>query len=438
MKTNVVNKTKLIDGLRAIGEPFPATLRAFRDSLSRISNNDVDLVNALIKNADGEDAKIVVRAIKSANRLQNLFKRAVAAAHSFESVDGRLHMNRKVEDLNPSRLTEKLEQKAYPINADSVKIVVKVSGVECEMKRLRVSLAELKEIYADKDPETGNALFEAYRQQKLALKEIQRHFKQDQFLTSDELMEDPSLLNKAGAIIAFGGDDHLKFISHFIKSDVPLIGVNSDPKFSFGWLLGYWYTELKELKNALSKGDYKFEPWSRLKIEVDGKELPPTFDLFLGESKRKLMSRHMLSRGENGSIENLGRQKGSGLLITTGAGSTGWFNSEAWPLYPRGTRFGADARYGRFFNTGISGSNGGASERASNQIKLPKNWEGLIYPGQKLVIKSQNRNDGIATTDSIEEFPFTRASTATVSIDPNPIWIILNGAARKDVQSRGK
>lgn len=418
--------------LKSLDFEFPSILSAFRHSLQRISVDDNRLSRILDANIKRPDATEVRDALRRIHRLKETFCKATLAAHSLESFVSRTQATQKIEKPSKHGPSKLFSRVPYPIDLDRIKIIVKVSDVEREMQNKKLTFKELLAMYKKQDLETGKCLFSAHRQQKLALKEILKFFRKEQVLTSEQLIAAPDSLKHASAVIALGGDDHLRLVSHFIKNDVPILGINSDPQHSFGWLLGFWYTELKSLVKSLESANYRFEPWTRLQATVDGQTLSPAIDLFLGETFRKRMSRHILSKKDVANKELfLGRQKGSGLLVTTGAGSTGWFNSEAWPLYPKGTRFPSDANYCRFFNTGISKSNGGASRGRSNDLKLPKNWEGLVHPGEQLVIRSLNRGNGIVTTDSFEEYSFMRGATAIVTVAPNPLWVIQKENPRK-------
>jgi len=134
------------------------------------------------------------------------------------------------------------------------------------------------------------------------------------------------------------------------------------------------------------------------------------------------MSRHTLEVGDT-----YYEQKSSGMLVSTGAGSTGWFNSAVRALHPEGRIFGKTEPYGRFVLTEISATTGADGERTKRTLTVPPKTEGVVVPGSPLTIHSLNREGGVIVIDSHERIPFERGSTATIEIDESPLWVIGRG-----------
>lgn len=200
-------------------------------------------------------------------------------------------------------------------------------------------------------------------------------------------------------VIVLGGDNSFTNVSHYVGS-IPILGINSDPERSVGWLTQWSIRTEQDVFDLIEVLDFdhlEIEQWARLEVTVNGKLLPPaTSEVFLGERQRNFMSRHILEH-EGSRFE----QKCSGLIVATGAGSTGWYKSagpednQTWPCTEQRARFLATEPY--------------------NQAA--KNHKMGVIPGtfeDEIVVHSLNDDDGIISIDSWEEFPFSRGATAKI------------------------
>ncbi|WP_246047476.1 sugar kinase [Leptospira ilyithenensis] len=127
-------------------------------------------------------------------------------------------------------------------------------------------------------------------------------------------------------IVSHGGDNHFTYVAHQ-TGKLHLIGCNSDPQSSVGALLGFTAEDLEKAVNTQFK-DTTVEKWSLIKTTIqypDGKivqTVPAICELSIRNNSPDLTSRYWISY-ENRKEE----QKCSGLLVYTGAGSTGWISS---------------------------------------------------------------------------------------------------------------
>lgn len=127
-------------------------------------------------------------------------------------------------------------------------------------------------------------------------------------------------------VVSHGGDNHFTYVAHQVGG-CHLIGCNSDPETSVGALLGFTAEELEEVV----KNNYetvRIEEWSLLQTEIhypNGKKIqtvPAVCELSIRNNSPDLTSRYWI-KYQNHKEE----QKCSGLLVYTGAGSTGWISS---------------------------------------------------------------------------------------------------------------
>ncbi len=127
-------------------------------------------------------------------------------------------------------------------------------------------------------------------------------------------------------LIALGGDNHFTYVAHYAKG-TKVIGCNSDVKTSRGVLLGF---SPEMLRNAVENNfqDTEIMEWSMIYGRLDYPE--GTFMETVGcvnEISIRNMSPDLTSRYLIRYKDSQEEQKSSGLLLYTGAGSTGWYSS---------------------------------------------------------------------------------------------------------------
>jgi len=212
-------------------------------------------------------------------------------------------------------------------------------------------------------------------------------------------------------VIVLGGDDSFKYVSHYVK-DIPLLGVNSDPDNSEGYLTRWQVRSLKDVIDLIEQLDfneYSIEKWTRLQATVNDEVIQSaTSEYFLGKNRRLSMSRHVLVyRGKEYE------QKCSGIIVATGAGSTGWLDSAAGMA-------NIDTWDPTLNEAGFVITEG---------YKVGETWDeghrwGVIGPDEEIILHSLNNNDGIIGVDSWEEFDFNRGTETRISLG-EPLHIIV-------------
>lgn len=149
----------------------------------------------------------------------------------------------------------------------------------------------------------------------------------------------------AGAhlVISVGGDGTLLAASHWVTG-AALLGVNSAPRSSVGYLSLTRRSTLARVLARIANGTLQPQPVSRLAVEIDGAHLPPALnDVLVAHEHPASTSRYRL---------HLGRQRedhrSSGLWIATPAGSTAGIHSaggQVMPLAARRLQFRARELY---------------------------------------------------------------------------------------------
>jgi len=205
------------------------------------------------------------------------------------------------------------------IDEKEIAIVTKMTKVEYDMKRLKLSYGQLIAFYK-REGVNWQRITESNDRQMAGLEKLKKIFPNARIIKREELSKEK--LKDFKLIISYGGDNHFQYVTHFVDDQL-ILGMNSDPKRSEGALTCVSVDYLDDRDNILNE-DFKMEDWTRLEVSINGKivdELAAS-DIFIGEKVRYQMSR-LLIKYKDKNYE----QKGSGIVIATGAGSTGWYRS---------------------------------------------------------------------------------------------------------------
>src|SRR3989344_7735468 len=139
----------------------------------------------------------------------------------------------------------------------------------------------------------------------------------------------------ADLCITVGGDGTLIRASHFVKDHTLFLAMNSDVKRSEGSLTVCNRMDFSKKLKRVFEGKFKIIPCTRLKVSINNKSLNVLAlnEVFFGHKYSWKTVRYLFNKEEH---------KDSGLIISTGTGSTGWYASIG------GKPFAKDAGYGKF------------------------------------------------------------------------------------------
>lgn len=299
------------------------------------------------------------------------------------------------------------------IKREEILWILKDSRVEWERKKHGISeetaIASLDTLGADEK----RRIVVSHQAQQFVRREVEAVASLGSVLSSEELT--PERMAGKKLLIVVGGDDHFKRISQSVPPGVMIMGLNSDPVRSRGALLSANATDLGVLVQDLERGLYEVEEWGRLALSINGTSIgAATADLILGKADFRLMSRHELTH--NGTTVE---HRSSGLLVSSGAGSTGWFSSAGMYLGAGSRVFPRTAQYLRWELREPS------VDIVDNQPVLPPLCEGTLNLGEVLTVLSRNNSDGIISRDSIDAIPFPRGAVAEIRLHPEPLSVIV-------------
>ncbi len=297
-------------------------------------------------------------------------------------------------------------------------VCIKRTKWERDLKEYQ-SIKELKSIYRQQNY-IFKKIYSSHVRQKKAFEKIYKHLQNYADFIYREDLHIP-LVEKYPFFIIFGGDNHFIYNSRFANNQ-PIIGINSDPQTSTGALL-YFITDSfinAFYKHYFEKKNYKIEEWSLIEGTIyypDGSMIqtgPCISEAIVRNEFPDAMSRYLI-RINNEKWEE---QKSSGLLIATGAGSSGWFYNALPhslqifenPVFPK------NANYFKSI----------AREPGFNRIPTFRYLYNTIYEKETLEVISEM--DGVLVIDSHKEcvFPFPQAAKVIFRLSSKRLKVVQN------------
>jgi len=216
-------------------------------------------------------------------------------------------------------------------------------------------------------------------------------------------------------VVAIGQDGMVANTLKYLSGQ-PLLGVNPSPKRWDGVLLPFLVKDLPTVTSEVISGIRKHKEVTMATVKLnDGQTLLAVNDFFIGQKT------HVSARYQISIADKTERQSSSGVIVSTGLGSTGWFKS---------VLEGA--------NGVVSKISGGTREIESNnqfswdsdylyysvREPFPSNTTntelifGMITNGTPLKIVSQMSENGVIFSDGIENdfLEFNSGMEATIGI----------------------
>lgn len=231
------------------------------------------------------------------------------------------------------------------------KITFVIKRTKWELDQLRYgSAATARKIYK-KQNKSFDILHSSHERQLNNINLLKENIPDAKFIFHEELpFIDSDVFD---LMVSVGGDNHFVHVSHFC-GDKPVLGINSDPKTSTGALLGFLPEQAIEAIELITTNDdwqasFQVEQWSRIQgraIYPDGKRInipPCTSEISVRSKFHDYISRYLI-RKEKGIFEE---HKCTGLLLSTGAGSTGWYRNCHSHSQQEQTTFAKDAGFFR-------------------------------------------------------------------------------------------
>lgn len=232
--------------------------------------------------------------------------------------------------------------------------------------------------------------------------------------------------SQSDLIVTVGPDGLVVNTAKYLDGQ-PIVAANPDPSKIEGVLLPFTH---KNLRGAVTTSLYG-EPATR-KITMaeavlnDGQKLLAFNDLFIG-AKSHVSARYRIETQGESEV-----QSSSGIIVSTGAGSTGWLRS----VYTGATRV-VEALGGSVTPPLNEGRFPWDAEKLVFAVREP--WPsktsgsrlayGVITPATPLTIRSEMAENGVIFSDGVEVdyLAFTRGITATIRVSDKKATLVMPG-----------
>jgi NAD kinase len=233
------------------------------------------------------------------------------------------------------------------------------------------------------------------------------------------------LFGPADLVVTLGPDGLIVNTAKYL-ADQPLLAINPDPQRMDGVLIPF---QDSAASIVLPQAIEDRLPSERITMAVarldDGQSLHAVNDLFIGQ-RSHLSARYRIVHGHRDES-----QSSSGLIVSTGAGSSGWYRSIlAGAAGVAAGVSGHDARWKenyRFSRTADE-LRFCVREPFTSKVSSAETVYGRIGPGECLTIVSQMAAGGVIFSDGIESdfLSFEAGRTATISVAERKVNLLVN------------
>jgi NAD kinase len=206
------------------------------------------------------------------------------------------------------------------------------------------------------------------------------------------------LFSERDVVIVVGQDGLVANAAKYVK-ELPILAVNPDRKRNDGILLPYDAAGFDKALIRLLEGksNYKLVTLAQAKTD-DGQHLLAFNDLFIGPMSHT-SARYKITYGKETE-----EQSSSGIIVSTGAGSTGWLSSLMNMANGIQRTFNASQK------TNVKLSMAWDTDKLAFVVREPFQSKhsgaaisaGMIAPNSKLIIESYMPSNGVIFSDGIE------------------------------------
>ncbi len=206
-------------------------------------------------------------------------------------------------------------------------------------------------------------------------------------------------------IICVGGDGTVLNSVNHIQEKIPILAIKSSTK-STGALCDVCDEKFEFTLEKILNDDFELKEWTRAEGIFKSKSSYALNEIFVGAKHSPSMTKYEIEIGDEVEI-----QMSSGIVIATGAGSTGWYNN----IYGSDGKFPRTAKELRYIVR---------EHKIENNYKMIK---GHINSGETIRIKSHINVDGCISFDgSCKErmLDFNRGDVLEVKVAKKPVYVI--------------
>ncbi len=227
-------------------------------------------------------------------------------------------------------------------------------------------------------------------------------------------------------IVVLGQDGLVANTAKYVGT-VPIIGVNPEPSRFDGVLLPFVPAQLRGVVERVQAGKARQRGVTLAQARLsDGQQLRAFNDLFLGEKSHASAHYRLRIVGKDGAGP-WERQSSSGVLVSTGAGSTGWLKSVCAMARAVGGFFGQAPRAEialswedpRLFYV--------VREPFESRTTSARATVGWLGPGERLELESLMPQTGTIFSDGVEAdaLAFRSGAVAQVATAPHQSQLVV-------------
>lgn len=244
--------------------------------------------------------------------------------------------------------------------------------------------------------------------QKDTIKHVKEVLKKNKisFIIHERFFLRPRYFKNMDMILVIGGDGTFLRTSHFVMDKTPLMGVNLDPANKEGFFM---VSDKKDFEKKLKKviaGKHKIKQLHRVQAYIGNKKVaePALNEYYIASEVPYHTARyHLTLRGKRE------RQKSSGVLVGTAAGSYAWIKSaggKTLPLFSDNFTYVIREPY---------------CGRTAAKCSL---HSGILKKNEKISIEFEIGNGIIIADSTANEYEFKAGQKVTISLSDKPIHAI--------------
>jgi NAD kinase len=231
-------------------------------------------------------------------------------------------------------------------------------------------------------------------------------------------------------VVTLGNDGLVVNTAKYLSTQ-PLLAINPDPLRVDGVLVPFGIGEAGQALRVALGGGYPMRRVTMARARLnDGQTLDAVNDLFIGQKT------HVSARYR---IRHAGReepQSSSGIIVSTGAGSTGWLRSvltgsvEVVRAFPEGAKAGP-IRERYQFDWEAAHLVFSVREPFVSKLSSAGIVFGRVEPGRPLEVVSQMPQNGVIFSDGVEEdnVAFNSGAIAEIGVADRKLHLLVPGPA---------
>lgn len=197
-------------------------------------------------------------------------------------------------------------------------------------------------------------------------------------------------------IVTVGQDGLVANVARYVGAQ-PIVGVNPDPRRFDGVLLPFLPEDTRAVAQAVLRGKAIDRRVTLSEATLhDGQRLTAFNDLFIGAASH-VSARYTITCAEGSEVHS-----SSGLLVATGAGSTGWLSSVFNMVSGVGAAFGREVCPPVRLEWDDPRLFWVAREPFRSRHSSARLVCGFIEPGDQLIVESSMAADGVIFGDGVE------------------------------------